>query len=116
MALVFTSFNFDKAVYNPGDTITLTVGYTSDDLVAASSVASAVTVALSDEAGTAAQTSDGSASFPDFNVETTSETPQPTTVSAEDNRAVPGAWAVQSNAFSGDTAPFAGVAVLTSVA
>jgi len=114
MSLAFSSFIFDKAIYNPGDAITLTVNYTSDDLDPGTSVATAVTVALSDTAGTVTQASDGSAAFPDLTVETPSGTPMATSVSASDPR--PGTWTLVSNAFSGGAAPFAGQAVLTSVA
>jgi len=114
MSLAFTSFVFDKPVYNPGDAVTLTVAYTSDDVEAAAAVASAVTVSLSDSASAASQTSDGSAAFPDLSVQGAGSTPLPTTVSASDPR--PGTWTLVSNAFAGDAAPFAGTAVLTSVA
>lgn len=117
MSLAFTSFAFDKAVYNPGDAITLTVVFTSDDVVPAASVASAVSVTLSDDAsGSVTQTSDGSAAFPDFSVETVSDTAQPVNVSATDTRTPSGTWTVQSNSFAGTAAPFTGTAVLTSVA
>lgn len=120
MALVFTSFVFDRtpAVYSPGEPITLTVSFTSDDVVPPSEIASAVTVALSDQAsGTVSMTSDGSASFPGFSVASSSETVEPATVEASDNRATPGTWTVaQPPVFTGSAAPFAGTAVLTSVA
>jgi hypothetical protein len=114
MSLVFTSFAFDKPSYAPQDPITLTVSYTSDDLNPGTSVETAVTVTLSDAAGTVSQTSDGSPAFPGFAVVTPSGTPEPTTVEAADTR--PGTWTLVSNSFSGDAAPFAGTAVLTSVA
>lgn len=114
MSLAFSSFVFDKAIYIPGDVITLAVNYTSDDLDPGTSVVTAVSVALSDAVNTASQTSDGSASFPDLTVETPSGTPSAVSVSATDPR--PGTWVLVSNAFSGDVAPFAGQAVLTSVA
>ena len=116
MSLSFTSFAFDKALYNPGDVITLTVDYVSSDVAAATAVASAVTVALTDSSGTASQTSDGSVAFPDFNTSVTGTEPEPVSVSVTDSRSPSGTWTVVSNAFTGTTAPFPGVAVLTSVA
>jgi hypothetical protein len=116
VALTFTSFSFDQPEYNPGQTITLTVDYTSTDLAAASDVTSAVTVTLTDAAGTLAQASDGSASFPQFTVATPADTAQPVTVTATDNRTAPGTWALVSSTLSGTAAPFTGVAVLTSTA
>ena len=112
--LAIQSLVFDKAVYAPGDTVSLTVNYTSDDLDPGTSVVTAVSVAVSDAANTVTQASDGSAAFPDLTVETLSGTPMATSVSATDPR--PGTWTLVSNAFSGTEAPFQGVAVLTSVA
>ena len=43
--------------------------------------------------------------------------PEPVTVTATDNRPVPGAWTLVSDSFAaGITPPFTGTAVLTSVA
>lgn len=114
MSLVFQSFVFGKVTYAPGDPVSLTVNYTSDDLDPGTSVITAVTAMLSDAAGTASQTSDGSASFPNLVVETPSGTPMTTSLSVTDTR--PGTWTLVSNSFSGDAAPFAGQAILTSVA
>jgi hypothetical protein len=114
MSLAFTSFVFDKNIYAPGEPVQLTVTYTSDDLNPGTSVVTAVSVALSNAAGTVSQVSDGSASFPDLTVETPSGTPLATSVSATDPR--PGTWTLISNVFSGSAAPFTGTAVLTSVA
>jgi hypothetical protein len=117
MSLAFISFSFDQPSYSPGQTINLTVVYTSTDLAAASSVASAVSVTLNDSAsGSVAQASDGSAAFPMFATAIPADSAQPVTVSATDNRATPGAWAVVSNSLAGDAAPFTGTAVLTSTA
>jgi len=117
MSLAFTSFAFDQPEYAPGAVITLTVEYSSSDLEAASSVASAVTASLSDStSGTVTQASDGSAAFPDFTVSTPASTAEPVTVSATDNRTAPGTWTLVSNTLSGTAAPFTGVAVLTSTA
>lgn len=116
MALAFSSFVFDKGLYNPGDTITLTVSFTSDEVVPASTVASAVSVTLSDSAGSATKTSDGTAAFPDLSVEFASDTPQPVTAAATDTRSPSGSWTAHSVTFTGSSAPFAGTAVLTSVA
>jgi hypothetical protein len=114
VALAITSWSFDQAVYNSGDTITLTIDYTSTDFTA-SDVSSAVTVSVTDSAGTASQTSDGSASFPEFST-AGAATVDPTTVSVSDNRLTPGVWTEVSNTVSGSAAPFTGVAVFTSVA
>lgn len=114
MSLAFSSFVFDKAVYAPGDPISLTVNYTSDDLDPGTQVATPISAALSDAVNTASQSSDGTAAFPDFTVETPSGTPMATSVSVTDPR--PGTWILVSNSFTGDVAPFAGQAVLTSVA
>jgi len=114
MSLAFTSFVFDQTSYVPGQPVNLTVTYTSDDLDPGTSVETAVTVALSDAAGSVSQTSDGSASFPLFTTVTPSGTPMATTVEATDPR--PGTWILVSNSFAGDAAPFTGTAVLSSVA
>ena len=53
MSLAISSWVFDKAVYNPGDLITLTVSYTSTDVLPANALTHAVTVMLSDATGTA---------------------------------------------------------------
>lgn len=118
MSLAFTSFSFDQPEYNPGQTITLTVTYTSTDEAAGSSVVSAVTAALTDASTTTAvtQTSDGSASFPDFTVTTPANSAEPTTVAVSDNRSTPGTWALVSNNIAGNASPFTGTAVLTSTA
>lgn len=114
--LAFTSFTFDRVVYAPGQAITLTVSYTSDDLDPGSSAETAVTAALSDAASTVSMTSDGSPAFPGFTVETPSGTPMATTVTVSDPR--PGTWILVSNSFDPavTVAPFPGMAVLTSVA
>lgn len=114
MSLVFQSFVFGKVTYAPGDPVSLTVNYASDDLDPGTSVVTAVTAMLSDAAGTVSQTSDGSASFPNLVVETPSGNPMTTDLTATDTR--PGTWTLASNSFSGSAAPFQGVAVLTSVA
>lgn len=112
MALSFTSWSFDSASYAPGSTITLTVSYSSTDEAAASDVANAVTVALSDaSSGSVSQSSDSSGNFPEFTVSTPSGAAEPVEVSA-----TPGTWTVVSNAFAGAASPFEGTAVLTSVA
>lgn len=112
--LAFTSFAFDQATYTPGQAVTLTVSYTSDDLDPGTSVSTAVSVALSDTGNTVSQSSDGSAAFPGFTTVTASGAPLPVTVTVSDPR--PGTWTLVSNSFSGDAAPFTGTAVLTSVA
>ena len=116
MSLSFTNWSFDQASYVPGSTITLTVNYSSDDLVPDVDVVSAVTVAISDAAGTASQSSDTSGNFPSFTVAPVSDTPQPTTVVASDTQTPPGVWTLVSNTFSGSVAPFAGIAILSGVA
>lgn len=116
MALTFTSFSFDKPVYVTSDPITLTVAFVSDDVVAASTVASAVSVTLSDSAGAVTQTSDGTGTFPDLSVEFASAEVQPVTAEATDTRSPAGTWTASSVTFTGSSAPFAGTAVLTSVA
>jgi hypothetical protein len=116
VALTFTSWSFDKASYNPGDAITLTVSFTSDDVETPAAVASAVTAILTDSSGSATQSSDASGNFPEFSVQPAGTSPETTTASATDNRAVPGTWAAGDVTFSGDAAPFAGTAVLTSTA
>jgi len=107
VALAITSITFDKPVYNPGDVITLTVDYTSTDLISVPEVTSTATVELTDAAGSTSGTSD-------FLVQPAGTEPEPTTAVVTDNRG--GAWALVSNAFTGTTAPFPGVAVLTSAA
>lgn len=114
MSLTFSSFNFDKPLYNQDDPINLTVTYTSDDLDSGTTVTTAVSVALSDVSNTATQVSDGSAAFPEFSVETPSGAPQAVSVTATDPR--PGTWILVSNSFAGDSAPFTGTALLSSVA
>ena len=117
MSLAFVSFAFDAPEYNPGQAINLTVNYTSSDLASAASVASAVTVTLTDAAsGAVTQASDTSGNFPDLTVTAPSAGAQPTSVSASDSRATPGTWTLVSNTISGDAAPFTGVAVLSSTA
>lgn len=116
MSLSITSFNFDKTIYNPGDTITLTVGYSTDDVAAGTSVSTAVTANAFNTADTASQTSDGSASFPMFTVETLDGAPLAVSVNVTDPR--PGTWTQVSNSFDAGVtaAPFTGTAVLSSVA
>lgn len=116
MSLAFTSWSFDSASYVTGQTITLTVDYTSTDVVPDATVANAVALTLSDAAGSISQSSDASGNFPSFETEAVSNTPQPTTVSATDSRSPAGSWAVVSNTLDQTQTPFAGVAVLTSVA
>ena len=117
MALSFTSWSFDSASYAPGAAITLTVEYSSTDEAAATDVASAVTATLSDTtSGSVSQSSDTSGNFPDFTVSTPANEAESVTVSAVDDRAVPGVWTVVSNVFAAGGPPFEGTAVLTSVA
>jgi hypothetical protein len=118
MALDITSWSFDEPVYNSGDTITLTINYTSTDSTGGTeAVVSAVTVTVTDSAGDATQVSDGGVNFPNFTVgSTTSAVVDPTTVAVTDNRSTPGTWTEVSNNLSGTEAPFTGVAVFTSVA
>ena len=116
MSLAISSWVFDKAVYNPGDLITLTVSYTSTDVLPANALTHAVTVMLSDATGTATQASDASASFPDFTTETPSGVPEPVTVTVTDSRVPSGVWTLVSDSFTGTVSPFTGTAVLTSTA
>lgn len=116
MTLAFTSWSFDKPVYTPGEPITLTVEFTSSDLVSSAAVASAVTVVLSDAAGQATQASDASGNFPEFSTQASSDTPQPVTASATDSRTPSGTWTAGPVTFTGAAAPFSGTAVLTSTA
>lgn len=105
-SLSITSLSFDKAAYNPGDIITLTVDYTTDDsTAAATSFETAVTATDAD--GTATQSGP-------FTVNGAAE-PMPVTVTATDNRPSPGTWTLASNVVTG-TGPWSGIAVLTSVA
>lgn len=116
MSLAFTSWSFDSASYVTGQTVTLTVLYTSTDVVQDATLANAVTVSLSDASSSLSQSSDTSGSFPSFETETVSNTPQPTTVSASDSRSPSGTWTVVSNTLDASQTPFAGSAVLTTVA
>jgi len=110
MALSITSINFDKAVYNSGDTITATVVYTSTDSAAAPDLSSVLTVTVADAApSTVSQDAT-------FAVAGSGATPLPTTVSALDNRVPQGVWTLVSNDLSGTASPWTGSAVLTSVA
>jgi len=108
MALTIQSLNFDKTLYVTGDTIHLTVDYTSTDVVSGSAITSAVAVTVSDTASTASTSSN-------FSVNDGPPTAEPTTVSATDNRTAPGVWSVSSNVVSGTAPTFTGVAVLTSL-
>ena len=114
MALTITGWTFDQPVYNPGATITLTVNYSSTDETI-SNVSSSVLVTMTDSAGSASQTSDGSVNFPDF-ATAGAVTADPTTVSVSDNRSPAGTWTEVSNTLSGTVSPFAGVAIFSSVA
>ena len=115
MSLTFTSWSFDAASYAPGAAITLTVSYQSTDEVTTAEVANAVTVALtSDASGTVSQSSDDSGNFPSFTTPGTPGGAAPVTVSASDARG--DVWTVFSNSFADGGPPFAGTAVLTSVA
>jgi hypothetical protein len=116
MSLAFTSWSFDAASYSSGQTITLTVEYTSTDVVPDATVANAVTLSLSDSASSISQSSDTSGNFPSFETEAVSNTAQPTTISATDSRSPSGTWTVVSNNIDSTQTPFAGTAVLTSVA
>lgn len=110
MALTITGITFDKAVYNPGDTITCTVDYTSTDAAPAAPATPTVTVTVSDSApSTASQDAT-------FSVAAAGSSPLATTVSAVDDRTPAGTWTVVSNDLSGTGSPWEGVAVLTSVA
>ena len=55
MSLSIVSFAFDQASYTPGEAINLTVDYTSTDEATPEAMTSAVTVMLSDTAGSASQ-------------------------------------------------------------
>lgn len=88
------SVTADKATYNVGDTITLTVAY-SDSTVAP--VQMSITVSASDAAGNTVNA--------DISVTVNTQAQQPMTVGVSDNFG--GAWSLVSNA--------GGVAVLTSV-
>jgi hypothetical protein len=116
MSLAITSFSFDQPSYPPGAVVTLTVGYTSTDVAAASSVATAVTVALSDADNSATQVSDGSATYPDLTTVTPGTNAEATTVSATDSRTPSGTWTLVSNNISGSAPSFTGIAVLTGTA
>jgi hypothetical protein len=116
MPLAFTSWSFDASSYTPGQAVNLTVLYTSTDVVPDATLANAVTVALSDASGSLSQSSDASGNFPSFETETVSNSPQPTTVSATDSRSPSGTWTVVSNTLDASQTPFAGTAVLSSVA
>ena len=116
MSLAFTSWSFDSPSYVSGQVVTLSVLYTSTDVVPDATLANAVTVSLSDASGSLSQSSDTSGSFPSFETETPSSTPQPTSVSASDSRSPSGTWTVVSNSIDSSQTPFAGTAVLTSVA
>jgi hypothetical protein len=107
MSLSITSATFDQAVYDPGDTITLTVDYSSTDSAPAD-VISTVTVTATDASGTATSPAT-------LTVAGGSQQAEPVTVSASDSRVPSGTWTVISNTVSG-TGPFTGVAVLTSLA
>jgi hypothetical protein len=108
MSLSITSLTFDKSAYNPGDVITLTVDYTSDDATSGAESVFNASVTITDAVNTAT----GSAPL---TVDATGAA-QPTTVSASDDRSPSGTWTLVSNDLTGTAAPFAGVAVLTSAA
>jgi hypothetical protein len=117
MALKITNWAFDKPVYNSGDTITLTIGYTSTDFTEGSDPASSeVTVTVTDAAGDAEQASDTSGNFPEFTVAGTAAVVEPTTVAVTDARSPEGVWSQVSNVLSGAVSPYNGIAVFTSVA
>jgi hypothetical protein len=117
MALTITGWFFDQPVYNTGDTINLTVNYTSTDFTDGSDpVSSGITVTVTDTSDSADQASDGSSSFPDFTVAGTAAVVEPTTVAVSDNRSPAGTWTEVSNTLSGTVSPFTGVAIFTSVA
>ena len=118
MALTINSWSFDQNLYTTGQTVTLTVDYTSDTTGGTTDTVSDVTVTISDSTNTTTQASapDGAAPFPQFTVQSGSaESPLPTTVTVTDDRATPGTWTLVSNTQT-TAAPFTGVAVLTSVA
>lgn len=106
MALNISSATFDKTVYNPGDVVTLTVGYTTDDSSTVDSTFNAA-VTVSNSADTASVTAP-------FEVSGAVQM-LPVTVSVSDDRSPAGAWSVVSNTVTG-AGPWDGVAVLTSVA
>ncbi len=120
MSLSIASFSFDQAAYTTGETITLTVNYTTTDAVGGStSTAYSATATVADSTNTASAVSTtGNTDFPFFTVTTGSGTPSAdtTTVSATDNRTPAGTWSVVSNTVTGSASPWTGVAVLTSVA
>jgi hypothetical protein len=106
-SLSITGLSFDQAVYSPGETITLTVTYTSDDFTAAS-ITSTAAVTVTDASTSASQSAP-------FSVADGTQAMLPVTVSATDDRATPGTWAVQSDTVAG-SGPWTGTAVLTSTA
>jgi hypothetical protein len=116
MALNITGWTFDESVYNPGDTITMTVNYTSSDVTPDGNVDNPITVTVTDADSTQAVASVDATPFPNFTV-SAEGTAEPTTVSAADTRTPLGVWTVVSNDLTpGTDAPFDGIAVLTSTA
>jgi hypothetical protein len=107
--LTIGTMSFDKSLYNPGDTITFTVNYTSTDFTGTPNQNFEATATVSDTVST-------TSSSLGFAVAGTGETVLPTTVSATDNRPTPGTWTLVSNVISGTAPTWTGVAVLTSVA
>jgi hypothetical protein len=117
MSLSIMSWSFDKGLYNPGDTMTLTVNYTTTDTTGGQGdVAFPITVALSDASSSVSLTSTGAIDFPDFTLNEGAVSPQLTTVSVSDARTPPGTWALVSNTISTSVSPYPGTAVFTSVA
>jgi uncharacterized protein YfaS (alpha-2-macroglobulin family) len=106
MSLAITSMTFDQAVYNPGDTITLTVIYTSTD-AASSDVGSTVTATVTDASTSASQSGTLTVAAAGAML--------PVTAAATDTRTPSGTWTLASDTVTGSN-PWTGTAVLTSVA
>jgi protein-disulfide isomerase-like protein with CxxC motif len=103
-ALSITSVSFDKASYNPGDVITLTVIYASQDSAPAATAFKAQ-VTAADSQTSAEQTVPFTISG--------AQQMLPVTVTVTDSR--PGTWTLLSDTVTG-SGPWTGTAVLTSTA
>jgi hypothetical protein len=113
MALTVGPLVLDQSVYHPGDTITLTVNYSSTDFTGTPDSTFVVTPMISD---TSNSTEGGPVNTAVVTVAGTGEVVEPTTVTASDNRTPPGVWLLTSNTVTGSAPTWSGVAVLTSTA
>jgi hypothetical protein len=108
--VTISSVTFDKGVYNPGDTIYVTLEYTQTSTSGGTGEVVYQLTALFTDTVTSVESS----TEKNFTVNSgTTPVPDPLSVTGSDNRPTPGTWAVYSNVMNSDGT---GTAVLSSTA